>query len=71
MGNIFGYTGVKEPPYVVVWHSPPYEIRQYEPYFVAEIPMSGDTQGNSAFMGLAQYIGVFGDPKNQKSKSLP
>lgn len=67
VGSVFGRGEVKEPPYSVIWQSPPFEIRKYEPYFAAEIPMSGDGEGNSAFMGLAHYIGVFGPPKNQKS----
>jgi hypothetical protein len=70
MGQVFGVNGVKEPPFSVVWQSNPYEIRLYQPYFIAEVPMNGGRADNEAFMQLARYIGVFGTPQNQKRKLL-
>lgn len=75
MGQVFGITGAKEPAFTVVWQNPPFEVRSYDPYFVAEVPLSQSTAAatdgkkadNSAFMTLAGYIGVFGEPKNQVS----
>ncbi len=72
MGQVFGYNGVKEPAFSLVWQStkpppPCYEIRLYKPYFVAQVPCKDDTL-NNAFYQLANYIGVFGTPQNVQSK---
>lgn len=68
MGIIFGMTGSKEPAYSLIKSSLNYDIRYYQPYFVAEV-LSNNENDNSSFSTLAKYIGVFGTPEN--SKKLP
>ena len=68
MGAVFGRTGVKEPTYSVLFKSSAnYEVRQYQKYFIAEVPHRND--GND-FRTLARYIGVFGQPENEPRKPL-
>jgi hypothetical protein len=75
MGIVFGFTGTKEPVYIVVQSyvasATRFEVRRNPNYFIAEVPMSND-QGNDnkAFGILAKYIGVFGKPENEASQSL-
>ncbi len=69
MGQVFGYNGVKEPAYTSLWqHASTFEIRRYPQYFVAQVPCISDGANNNAFRQLADYIGVFGTPKNTKRK---
>ncbi|CAM9365100.1 unnamed protein product, partial [Phaeothamnion confervicola] len=70
MGSVFGRTGISvenglSPKYFTLAQRAGYEARWYNPYIVAEVAMSeGNT--NDAFSVLANYIGVFGAPKNLK-----
>ncbi|MEM7282879.1 MAG: heme-binding protein [Pseudomonadota bacterium] len=58
----------EEPVFAVLSEHDGYEIRQYEPYLIAEVDVSGDLKraGNDAFKILAGYI--FGD--NDQSKKM-
>lgn len=49
---------LEEPAYQVVEATDDYEIRQYEPYLVAQTVVNGDfdSSGNRAFHILASYI---------------
>lgn len=68
MGQVFGYNGVAEPAYKVLTKTAFYEVRKYGRRFAAETPQQ---QGSdSAFMTLARYIGVFGEPQNESRKSI-
>eukprot|EP01031_Cornospumella_fuschlensis_P030982 gene30982-37445_t len=70
MGQVIGITGVQEPPFVgLLPATAGYEIRLYQPIFVAEVPMNGPNS-NGAFMSLAKYIGVFGTPENEAATSM-
>ena len=66
MGIVFGSTGTKEPAYKLL-RSAPYEIRVYQPYFVAEVRASENAASDS-FRVLAKYIGVYGEPENLKGR---
>lgn len=58
---------IEEPEYTVLSESDRFELREYAPYLVAEVSMSGDFEqvGNRAFRILANYIfgGNQGDRK--------
>jgi hypothetical protein len=71
MGIVFGVTGAKEPPYSLI-HSNAFEVRRYEPYFVAEVrkQLGDNKEDNESFSILAKYIGVFGKPQNIKQSSI-
>lgn len=67
MGIVFGMTGTQEPAFKLLQlragHPSNYEIRQYQPFLVAEVnSKKGD---DSSFRILAKYIGVFGTPANE------
>ncbi len=49
---------IEEPQYTVIESGEDFEIRQYEPYIVAEVTVDGSMRqsGNSAFRILASYI---------------
>lgn len=47
----------------------PYEIRVYDPYFVAEIACD-DTQLRGASLKLVKYMGLDGLPENIKGNSF-
>ena len=67
MGTFFGREGVQEPKYTLL-QKEPFEIRNYEAYIVAEVPMFEDD--NSGFSILASYIGVWGNPQNQSRQQM-
>ena len=70
MGIVFGMTGTKEPTYQLLTKATSgYEVRQYQKYFIAEVPHSKDGKGDD-FRTLARYIGVFGTPENEPKKAL-
>ena len=70
MGIVFGMTGTKEPAYSLVTKAAAgYEVRQYQKYFIAEVPHSKDGNGDD-FRALAKYIGVFGTPENVPKKPM-
>lgn len=73
MGQVFGVNGAREPSYSTLWQQSPFEIRRYDAYVVAEVSINErgkvrSTPENSAFMCLANYIGVFREPENLSSK---
>jgi len=59
---------IEEPKYTVIEQAEDFELRQYEPYIVAETLVEGDFSevGNEGFRRLAGYI--FG--KNSKEESI-
>ena len=61
---------IEEPAYTVLQSNDVYEIREYEPYIVAEVDVDGDARaaGNSAFRILAGYI--FGDNVAQEKMAM-
>ena len=62
---------IEEPEFEVVAERGAYEVRRYEPYIVAEVDVSADSErgaGNRAFRILAGYI--FGDNKPQKKMAM-
>lgn len=70
MGIVFGRTGTKEPTYsLLTTATAGYEVRQYQKYFIAEVPHSKDGNGDD-FRTLAKYIGVFGTPENVPKKPM-
>ena len=67
MGIVFGITGCEEPKFLsLVASSARYQVRLYDPYFIAEaVGCSGGVGGeDQSFRVLAKYIGVFGTPEN-------
>ena len=60
----------EEPEYEVIRSTETYELRQYEPYIVAEVDVSGSFRGagNKAFRILAGYI--FGDNRPQTKMNM-
>jgi len=69
MGIVFGITGTQEPSYQLlrlparlvsqnIQNSFPYEIRKYESFFVAEVPMN-EGEDNGGFGELARYYNIF------------
>ena len=66
-GNL---SALEEPSYTVVKKYDDFEIRDYEPYLVAEVDINGTYQnsGNSAFRILAGYI--FGDNQSSEKMSM-
>ena len=61
---------IEEPQYTVVESGDNYEIRQYEPYIVAEVTVDGSLRqsGNSAFRILAGYI--FGENRSSVKMNM-
>ncbi len=61
---------IEEPQYTVVESGENYEIRQYEPYIVAEVTVDGSLRqsGNSAFRILAGYI--FGENRSSAKMNM-
>lgn len=69
MGIVFGMTGTKEPPFTIISNPPNYQIRDYAPYLIAEVPQVPGKE-NESFSILAKYIGVFGKPENGAQQSM-
>ena len=61
-----GNSNVKEPLYKVL-RTTSYEIREYSPYYIAEILTKDESDG---FKLLANYIGVFGKAQNKSKESM-
>ena len=61
---------IEEPSYEVIATYDDFELRQYQPYLVAEVDVSGDFEntGNAAFRILAGYI--FGDNEASVKMSM-
>lgn len=61
---------IEEPRYTVLESGEGFEIRQYEPYIVAEVTVDGSMRqsGNSAFRILAGYI--FGDNRSKAKMNM-
>jgi hypothetical protein len=77
MGIIFGMTGSKEPPFRLLMTNAAsglsYEVRMYQPYFVAEFRDEFDSESkrnSESFSALAKYIGVFGKPENEQGNAM-
>lgn len=67
MGIVFGVTGTKEPSFKLL-KSGSYCVREYEPFYVAEVlKTKAKDRDGAAFRQLAAYIGVFGEPQNLKN----
>lgn len=58
LGSWLVVRGIEEPSYTVVEQKDGYEIRDYAPYIVAEVKVSGprNTSLNQGFRLLADYI---------------
>ena len=61
---------IEEPQYTVIESGEDFEIRQYEPYIVAEVTVDGSMRrsGNSAFRILASYI--FGENRSSTRMNM-
>lgn len=61
---------IEEPQYTVIEAGEDFEIRQYEPYIVAEVTVDGSMRrsGNSAFRILAGYI--FGENRSSTKMNM-
>ncbi len=61
---------IEEPQYTVIESGEDFEIRQYEPYIVAEVTVDGSLRrsGNSAFRILAGYI--FGQNRSSTKMNM-
>ncbi len=61
---------IEEPQYTVIESGEDFEIRQYEPYIVAEVTVDGSLRqsGNSAFRILAGYI--FGENRSNAKMNM-
>ena len=70
MGIVFGMTSVQEPAFSLVYKGGAYCIRDYSPYVIASVPMSGYGGAGQPFGILAKYIGVFGIPQNKESQAM-
>mmetsp|Transcript_4819 Transcript_4819/g.14524 ORF Transcript_4819/g.14524 Transcript_4819/m.14524 type:complete len:226 (-) Transcript_4819:1191-1868(-) len=73
MGMVFGKIDVETPKHEVVLEKDGFQVRKYPPQVAATVDSSSmensedDRKFSSeAFSTLAKYIGVFGQPKNQK-----
>ena len=66
----YSATAYEQPKYRVISQNGGYEIREYEPYIVAETLVEGDfvNSGNSAFSILAGYI--FGNNTEKQKMSM-
>jgi len=68
MGSVLGRITEETPKHTVIadlYKTHQYIVRKYSAIVVAETSMSADGQDNG-FRRLARYIGVFGNPENQK-----
>lgn len=63
----------EEPAFTVVKKDPPFEIRQYEPYWVAEVTTTGgrDDAADNAFSALFNYISGNNAPKEKMAMTIP
>ena len=61
---------IEEPQYTVIESGKDFEIRQYQPYIVAEVTVDGSMRqsGNSAFQILAGYI--FGNNRSSTKMNM-
>ena len=70
MGMVFGKIDSPQPSYAVLAaKAGEYEVRRYEPMMVAEVTGSAVSKSDfdsANFRVLAQYIGVFGTPRNRR-----
>jgi DNA gyrase inhibitor GyrI len=69
-GSVLAY---EEPQYTVVTTYDDFELRQYEPYVVAEIRTTGDFDeiGNQAFRKLFRFISEDDRPQGKISMTVP
>ena len=59
--------GVELPPVVSTSARKGYELRTYAPAVAAQVSAPGTAlRGSEGFRALAQYIGAFGSPHNEK-----
>lgn len=67
MGMVFGKISVETPKYTVVAKEPDFEVREYEPWLIAETSYNpSQEKEGEAFMVLANYIGALGKARNVK-----
>ncbi len=64
---------LEEPKFDVIYENDDYEIRQYEPYLVAEVTVEGsyDETGDDAFRTLAEYIFGNNQPREKMAMTKP
>jgi hypothetical protein len=68
MGIVFGVTGASEPHFDLKSHGNGYDIRSYDRFFVAELNRT--TDDDDGFRTLANYIGAFGKPQNERTEEM-
>jgi hypothetical protein len=59
---------IEEPEYTVLATASAYEVRQYQPYIVAEVDIRGESADSKGFRTLAGYI--FGDNKTEEKMQM-
>lgn len=59
---------IEEPAYELLAEAQEYEVRQYEPYLVAEVDVSGESADSQGFRTLAGYI--FGDNDSNEKMQM-
>lgn len=63
----------EEPAFTVTKKAPPFEVRQYEPYLVAEVIVPGEREdaASEAFRMLFNYISGSNAPKENMAMTIP
>lgn len=73
MGMVLGKITVETPKYEVLATTGDYEIRKYSPSVIAEVtydPTQFNSDKDGGFTILANYIGAFGKPMNEKPEKI-
>ena len=68
MGSTFSLFKYEGPKYEVVKHFDNFEVRKYDPMNIVYTNVGSDHYG---FKSLAEYIGVYGQPKNESNMKIP
>ena len=67
MGSVFGVISEETPKFDLVASAGDFEVRRYHENLAVETDSNGD---NASFMTLADYIGVRGQPQNERQQPI-
>lgn len=70
MGQVFGAIDVETPAHVTLQKYDTFEVRRYPEGVAASVSMGNQNETNDSFRILARYIGVFGNPANEKASPI-